>query len=365
MNSSKKQIYVEHGSIELETDNGVLIIMDGHVYGFIGHKSPVLATIDGKSAFGLKKALEEHYNDDGVWQGYMADKETFTSLVRLGVVYNNGGKWHINQNMVAFIGDEIIRDWNCTGKTLINIGIDENGNKIHRENNFAGYTETGDTLHAINKLRYHCRKKQENLGRYKEAHPAKKGSYFWLKDNIAHCEYTEDDKQLCDKFVFKTQYKDNSTEYLSMFKGAVFSLKQTEYVWIAKYLHRLAEQSRRNSQRHNTEGQIDCYGKPVNPMVWQPSRTEVYTEITGADIFNEKIRNSRNNKNSPEDSPEPLVTDEDRKTILELRQQARDQIYRYREAQKKQETDNRTEEEKLYDSAFDKIFGRKKHSPNF
>ncbi len=362
LNSSKnKKYFVEHVSIEIETDNGVLIIMDGHTYGFLGHKAPVLATVDGMSAFTLKKQIETHNNGDGVWQGYMDDKDLFRQLVRIGIIFQNAGRWHINQSMITMVDDEIIMDWNCNAKTMVDMGVDENGNRTHKETCFTGYTETGDTLHAINKLRYLSRKKKENLSRYKEKHPAQKGSYFWLKDNILSCEYAEDDKQqLCDKFVFKTQYKDNSTEYISMFTGACFSLKQTEYVWTAKYLHRLAEQSLRNTQRHETQGQMDCYGKPVNPCVWQPSRQEVFTEVTGADLFNEKIRNVRNRTINPEQAPEPPVTEEDRGALLELRQQARDQIHRYREQQKEKAVDNRTETEKEYDDAFDKIFGKKK-----
>ena len=351
-----------HGDIiELETDNGMLVIdnITGHTYGFVGHKTPVLTAIDGKTAFGIKKEMEAHNNGDGVWQGYMDDKDMFRQLVRLGIIYNNNKRWHINQHIVEFVGDEIIQDWNCNGKTLIDLGIDENGNKTHRESNFVGYTETGDTQHAINKQRYLSRKKKENLMRYKETHPAPRGSYFWYKENLVSAEIMEKAEDLNakeDVDIICLHYKDGSFGTVNLYRVAKHSKKQTDYVWSAKLIYRLVDQGLRNSQRHDTEGQKDCYGKPVNPMVWQPSRAEVYTEITGGDLLNEKIRNSRIKAADPTQAPEPIVTPEEIEARSEDNRRARDNLYRYKQKQAQKAQDDRDELQKLYDEAFDRLW---------
>ncbi|MBU4502465.1 MAG: hypothetical protein KKA79_07750, partial [Nanoarchaeota archaeon] len=260
--------------------------------------------------------------------------------------------------------DRIIRIHNASDKRRIDMGVDENGTRRYALSDGV-YTCVGDPRHAINKLHYMSRKKQENFRTFRSVRAPQPGEYFWFKEHIKHCEYAEPEKQLKDKFVFKAQHEDGFIEYFSFYKNAIFSKQQKDYIWSAKYLHNLAEKSLRNSQRHDTQGQRDCYGYPVNRFVWQPTREEVFTEITGADLFNEKIRNSRNRKTSPEDTPEPIVTDEDRETLRILHQQARDQIYRYREAQKDLETDNRTDLEKTYNGIFDKIYGRKNSHTSF
>ena len=353
-------VEIRGDSIEMETDNGILIIQSGHTFGFVGHKHPVLASIDGQSTYALKKQIETHNDGYGNWQGFMDNKQMFTSLVRLGILYNNNKRWHINQDMIVFTDEESIHDWNSNSKPMIYTGVDERtGSRIFTENTWSGVTCIGDPKHALNKLHYLSRKKKENLIRYKTNHPAPKGSYFWLKQNIKSCEYAKPDKQLCDKFIFKVTYKDDNTEYISMYKGAVYSSQQKDYIYTAKYLYRLAEQSRRTGQKHETYYQKDAQGKYVNPMVWQPSRQEVYTELTGADILNSKIRESRGGRKiCPKRKPEPIITDEEKTMIKEDRERARNRIYKYKQQktkQKKNAHDNRTDTEKLYDQVFDRL----------
>ena len=375
--------------IEMETDNGMLVIDNimGHTYGFLGHKNPVLTAIDGMSAFGLKKTLEAHNNGDGVWQGYMDDKVLFRQMVRLGIIYQNAGRWHINQQMVEFVGEEIIQEWNS-------------------HNIQCTYTETGDSKHALNKLRFLVRKRKE-WEQNKKFEPPKQGTYFWYKQNIVSAELVEIPilpitremirqiftakrtpkfmkEPLEDESIFKCRMKTDETEYITVYRGALYSKKKSDYVWTAQLLKKLSKKKpgHKPENKHDTMGQLDCYGNPVNRFAWQPSRQEVFTEITGADLLNEKIRNSRNSTgafdeavdskeddNNPLDMKEtrevqkrlrkdrnvPVVTDEERDARQEDNRRARDNLYRYKQKQAQKAQDDRDELQRTYDEAFDRL----------
>jgi len=90
-------------------------------------------------------------------------------------------------------------------------------------------------------------------------------------------------------------------------------------------------------------------------MVWQPSRAEVYTEITGGDLLNEKIRNSRIKAADPTQAPEPIVTPEEIEARSEDNRRARDNLYRYKQKQAQKAQDDRDELQRTYDEAFDRL----------
>jgi len=46
---------MDNGSIKIETDTGMLVIQDGHLYGYIKNR---LVTVDGKS---VERMRTQHY----------------------------------------------------------------------------------------------------------------------------------------------------------------------------------------------------------------------------------------------------------------------------------------------------------------